>query len=67
MRKTIRAPLTAHAVALTVSQLAQFREQGHDPAAVLNQSIAHAWRGVFPVKSLPLPGVPTPDRFAGAE
>ncbi len=55
MRQRIRAPLTDRAVALTVRELDLLRADGHDPAAVLDQSTAKAWRGVFPIKA---PGGP---------
>lgn len=50
MRKRIRAPLTADAVKFTVRSLDKLRKQGHDPAAVLEQSVERAWRGVFEIK-----------------
>lgn len=50
MRKKIRAPLTDDAKTLTVRELAKLRDQGHDPRAVLEQSIMKSWRGVFPCK-----------------
>ena len=50
MRKKIRAPLTDPAITLTLRELQKLRNEGHDPAAVLEQSTMHAWRGVFAIK-----------------
>lgn len=50
MRKKLRAPLTDDAIKLTISKLENLRAQGHDPGAVLDQSVERAWRGVFAVK-----------------
>ena len=44
---------TPDAITLTVRELAKFREDGMDPAAVLEQSVANGWRGVFPLKGRP--------------
>jgi hypothetical protein len=50
MRKRSRVANTDRALALTVKRLGELREQGHDPAAVLDQSVQRGWRGVFPLK-----------------
>lgn len=50
MRQRIKAPLTRPAQALTVRNLVKLKDQGHDPADVLNQSTQMGWRGVFPIK-----------------
>lgn len=49
MRKR-KAPLTSHASMLVVKKLTELKAQGHDPIAVLEQSILNGWRGVFPLK-----------------
>lgn len=56
MRKTIRKPLTDRAKTLAISELAKLNAEGHDPAAVLNQSTLHSWQGLFPLKGS-APGV----------
>jgi hypothetical protein len=49
MRRRIRAPLTARAVSMIVRRLDNLRQAGFAPEAVLDQSTANAWRGVFPL------------------
>ena len=48
-RKARRKPLTDRAEALQVRELERLREQGQDPRAVVEQSIARGWTGLFPV------------------
>jgi hypothetical protein len=50
MRKRIRKPLTEHAVELAIGKLASLAAQGHEPRAVLEQSILNSWQGLFPVR-----------------
>jgi hypothetical protein len=50
MRKRNRKPLTGAAIRLTISALDKLRAQGHNPDAVLNQSIQNSWQGVFPLR-----------------
>lgn len=50
MRVKIRAPLTDKAKTLALAKLAALRDQGHDPRAVLEQSVLQAWRGLFEPK-----------------
>lgn len=50
MRKKIKKPMTAAAEGLLVKALDQLRKEGHDAAAVLNQSIMNSWQGVFGLK-----------------
>ena len=45
----MRAKPTERAKALLLATLDKLREQGHDPRAVLDQSVARSWRGLFPV------------------
>jgi hypothetical protein len=50
MRRSIKKPLTPYAMKLAVSKLAALKEQGHNPKAVLEQSIFNSWQGLFPLK-----------------
>ena len=45
-----KAPLTARAAELAIAELGKLRDQGHDPVAVINQSILNGWRGLFALK-----------------
>lgn len=49
-RRAIKAPMTDVAQKRALAVLAQYRMQGHDPNAVLEQSIVNGWRGLFPLK-----------------
>jgi hypothetical protein len=49
-RKT-RTGWTADAAKLSLSTLTRLRAEGHDPEAVVLQSIENSWTGLFPVKS----------------
>jgi len=50
-RVKIKAAMTPRAETMILSKLESIREEhGHDPVAVLNQSIMNGWRGVFPLK-----------------
>ena len=51
MRKKIRKPLTDYAGQLAIEKLVSLRAEGHDPRAVLNQSVLHSWQGLFPVRA----------------
>lgn len=50
MRNRIRAPLTDRAKAIEIKTLDRLRAEGHDPAAVLDQSTQKSWRGLFGLK-----------------
>jgi len=50
MRMKIRRPMTKRAVELAVMRLEKLKNQGHDPKAVLEQSILNSWQGLFPLK-----------------
>ena len=50
MRKKIKKPLTERGVALALKKLGQLRDEGHDPSAVLDQSVMSNYQGLFPVK-----------------
>lgn len=45
-----KAPLTARGAELAISELSKLRDQGNDPAGVINQSILNGWRGLFALK-----------------
>ena len=51
VRERMRAPLTAGAVELAIRELAKLRASGHDPTAVIEQSVLRGWRGLFPIRS----------------
>lgn len=51
MRRTIRAPLTVRAMTLVIKTLGDLREQGNDPAAVLDRSILNNWKDVYELRS----------------
>lgn len=51
MRKSIKKPLTPHAVELMICSLEKMRADGEDVNAVLEQSIMNSWQGVFPLKT----------------
>lgn len=51
-RKDIRKPLTAKAAELAIAELENLKAQGHEPAAVINQSIVSRWAGLFPLKGV---------------
>lgn len=50
MRKSIKSPLTPHGLRLAMKELLRLRDAGHDPEAVLNQSIFNNWKGLFALK-----------------
>lgn len=47
MRKKSKHPLTEYAQRLELKELTKLRIQGHDPVAVLEQSIKKTYRGLF--------------------
>jgi hypothetical protein len=50
MRRASKNPLSDEAVTLAIRKLGELRSAGHDPAAVLEQSILNNWRGLFPIR-----------------
>ena len=50
-RKAKRAKLTPHAMELCFRHLAEWHSQGQDVKAIIEQSIANGWTGLFPLKS----------------
>lgn len=68
-RKAKKAKSTDYALGLIVQSLAKFKAEGHDPIAILNNSIKAGWSDVYPPKvpaSAMTPGrrTPAPDNFA---
>lgn len=51
VRTIKRAFLTEYAMRLSLGTLLKLAREGHDPQAVLDQSTANNWTGLFPVKS----------------
>nr|WP_321985352.1 hypothetical protein [uncultured Lichenicoccus sp.] len=51
MRRRKRAPATPAAIRLSLLELERFRELGHDPETVLNQSTQRGWTGLFEPRS----------------
>lgn len=50
-RTRLKAPLTPHAEELILRRLERmWTEHGHDPTAVLNQSMERGWKGIFELK-----------------
>ena len=54
MRKAIKKPMTARAMALIVNKLVVLRDDGYNPAEVLDQSTLNNWQGVFATKTKPV-------------
>jgi hypothetical protein len=50
MRRAMRKKPTLHAAKLLIDKLDKLRGRGQDPGAVLDQSTANSWAGLFPVK-----------------
>jgi hypothetical protein len=49
-RRNLKKPMTEHAKKLLIKKLLKFEQSGHNPNAVLNQSIENGWIGVFEIK-----------------
>lgn len=52
-RKRLRKPMTDRARSLVIIELAKLRDAGHDPVAVLAQSVRKGWLDVFPLRDRP--------------
>lgn len=50
MRKVIKKPMTPYAMTLRANDLLKLQKQGHDPIAVLNQSISSNYQDLYPLK-----------------
>lgn len=51
IRASMKTPNTARALSMILKRLSEFREHGHDPNAVLENSIMNGWKGVFEPKT----------------
>jgi hypothetical protein len=51
MRIEMGDPLTEYAKKLRIQNLADMRDQGHDPDAILKQSVANQWKNLYLVKA----------------
>lgn len=49
-RKRVRSPMTDLAQTKAIAELDRLRVDGHNPVAVINQSIINGWKGLFPLK-----------------
>jgi uncharacterized protein YdaU (DUF1376 family) len=50
MRTKIKKPMTDRARSLIVGKLEAMGRDGHEPGAVLLQSVEHAWQTIYPLK-----------------
>jgi uncharacterized protein YdaU (DUF1376 family) len=48
-RRRLRAAMTDVAQTRAIAALDRLRADGHQPVAVINQSIIHGWKGLFPL------------------
>ena len=56
-RKSIKKPMTDHAVDLLISKLNSMTSYIPEQIEIINQSIVNGWQGVFPLKKDQEPGV----------
>ena len=47
-RKAKRASMTEKSAEIQIKNLAKWREQGHDPRAIIERTIGNGWTGLFP-------------------
>lgn len=70
-RQERRKPISSRAASQQLKRLAEFREQGHDPARVIEHSIANGYQGLFPPNDAPRgagrasPALAADDLFTG--
>ena len=50
---TIKKPLTVKAAQITIRKLEQWKREGHNPTAIVEDAIANGWRGVFAPNNYP--------------
>lgn len=50
MRKSVKKVMTPRAMELRIADLAKFHAEGHDIAAILNQSTSNNWTDIYPLK-----------------
>ena len=60
-----RAPFTVAAAKGVLASLGKLRDQGHDPAEVLQQSVVNGWSDVYPIKAGRIGGAEPSDWTAG--
>ncbi len=63
-RKRLKAPMSDDAQVRAIAQLSRLRDEGHDPSAVIDQSIVSNWKGLFELKRR---GSPEPNKQAALE
>ena len=49
-RIALKSRMTPHAEELIFKEIGKFRERGHDPTALIEQSISNGWKGIFELK-----------------
>lgn len=62
-RVQLRKPLTEEAARQQVRDLANFREQGHKPEAVIEHAIGKSWQGLFAPSGTAAGGAQRPGKF----
>ncbi|MBV2160230.1 helix-turn-helix domain-containing protein [Achromobacter denitrificans] len=62
-RAQLRKPLTEEAARQQVKDLANFRQQGHTPEAVIEHAIGKSWQGLFAPSGTASGGAPRPGKF----
>lgn len=62
MRRKKKKPMTDAARKLAVTKLDTLRSAGHDAAAVIGQSVLHAWDSFYEIKGGAAPAVPGEDQ-----
>lgn len=50
-RAAMKAPFTQRAAELSITVLDRLRSEGHDPVAVIDQSVLRGWTGLFPIRA----------------
>lgn len=51
-RRLLKSPMSPKAEQLTLKKLQAFMDAGQNPEEIINQSIEHGWKGVFPLKGV---------------
>lgn len=51
IRASLKTPNTARALSMILKRLSEFKSHGHDPNAILEDSIMNGWKGVFEPKT----------------
>lgn len=50
-RAAMKAPFTRRAAELSIVVLGRLRDEGHDPVAVIDQSVLRGWTGLFAIRA----------------